>query len=246
MKAIILVAGRGTRLKPLTETCPKCLTEVNNKPILINALEILEKNNLSETILAVGYLKDKIKQRISNNFGKMKITYAENDIYNKTNNSYSLWLALEKLDLEENETLLILEGDVFFEPLLLSEFIKFPDKNSTIVEKYNPNLDGSFVELSNSRVIDWVHKSQRPEGYTIENKFKTVNIHKFDKNFLEFQIKPLLKQHIESEKGIWPIEFIMRGVVKKIPIRAFEIKNLKWFEIDDTNDLKIAEEIFKK
>ena len=132
MKAIILVAGRGTRLKPLTDTIPKCLTEVNGKPILFNALEHLEKNKIEETILVVGYLRDKIEERIGNFFGNMKITYVKNDIYDKTNTSYSLWLALK--DLLIDDSLLVLEGDVFFEEELLKRFgrLKYNIKKSIL------------------------------------------------------------------------------------------------------------------
>ena len=84
MKAIILVAGMGTRLKPLTNEIPKCLTEVNGKPILINMIENLEKRGIEETILLIGYLGEKIKEKIDNIFGNMKITYVENKIYDKT------------------------------------------------------------------------------------------------------------------------------------------------------------------
>ena len=87
----------------------------------------------------------------------MKITYIENEIYNTTNNSYSLWLALK--DLEINDYLLVLEGDVFFEEKLLRGFLNRGSLASTIVEKYNPNLDGSFVDIRQGRVIDWIHKS---------------------------------------------------------------------------------------
>ena len=105
-KAIILVAGRGQRLKPLTDKNPKCLIEINGKTILINTIDSLAENNLKEVILVVGYLKDKIKKTIGDNWKGMQITYFDNDLFQKTNNSYSLWLGIEGLD----ENLLILEG----------------------------------------------------------------------------------------------------------------------------------------
>lgn len=242
IKAIILIAGRGSRLKPLTDSVPKCLTEINGKTILENMLESLEREGVKESILVVGYMGDKIKEKIGDKFGRMNIKYVENEIYDKTNSSYSLWLALKNLDSE----ILILEGDVFFENELLARFLKSPSSNSIIVEKYGKELDGSFVEIKDKKVSDWIHKSRRSADFILEDKFKTVNVHKFDANFVNHILKPFLERHTKETNGAEPMEYIMQDIVKNNnEITAFETGNLKWFEIDDLNDLKIAEEIFK-
>lgn len=243
-KAIILVAGQGLRMRPLTNDIPKCLIGINKKPVLINTLQNLEQNNIKETILVVGYLKNKIKRAIEDRFGKMKITYVENDAYDKTNNSYSLWLAIKE---RFNEDLLLLEGDIFFENKLLKEFLADKRENLTIVEKYNPNLDGTFVGVGeDKRVLSWVHKKDRPKGFTLEDKYKTVNIHKFSAKFIKEWLKPILKKHIEETGGKEPIEFIFSEIIKnKAEIYAFDVQGTSWIEIDDIHDLKRAEEIFK-
>ncbi len=242
MRAIILAAGLGTRLKPLTDKAPKCLTEVNGKPILVNMLEALEKEGIKNTDIVVGYLADAIKNKIGSKFNTININYIENPIYDKTNSSYSLWLAVKHL----NEDILILEGDVFFEEALLSDLMR--NKNdSTVVEKYNPELDGSFVELKGNIVSDWIHKSRRKENFTKEDKFKTVNIHKFSKSFLNTYLLPTLSKHTEEKGGTEPIEYIMEDMVRNnAQIEAVVVNRKKWVEIDDTNDLKLAEAAFKK
>jgi choline kinase len=242
-KAIILIAGQGTRMRPLTYETPKCLIEINKKTILVNALENLEQNNIDEVILVVGYLKDKIKEAIGKKFGKMNIRYVDNDLYNETNNSYSLWLALKNF----NEDLLLLEGDIYFEEKLLREFLRDKRENLTIVEKYNPNLDGTFVEIREDKsVLKWIHKDDRQEGFTLKDKYKTVNIHKFSAAFIKERIIPILEKHIQETNGKEPIEFIFSELIKnKGEIYAFEISKEKWVEIDDANDLKRAKEIFK-
>ncbi len=245
MKAIILVAGMGTRLKPLTDNTHKCLTEVNGKAILSNALEKLQSIGVSESILVVGYLGDQIKGSMGDSFNGMKLSYVENPIYDRTNTSYSLWVAMK--DLEIPDTLLVIEGDVFFEGRILQEFLDDGFSTSTVVQKYNPNLDGSFVELSSGMVVDWIHKKVRAADFTIEDKFKTVNIHKFDRNFVGEILLPTLKEHVDSNEGREPMEYVMQDIVTKKggKIHAFEVGTHKWFEIDDVNELKIAEEIFK-
>ena len=242
-KAIILVAGPGTRLRPVTDNTPKCLIKLNDRPILVNALEILEKVGIEEVILVIGYLGEMIKEAIGQNVGKMKINYVENKIFDKTNNSYSLWLSVKDLD----EPLLILEGDVFFEDNLLEEFMQDPREDLTIVEKYNPDLDGTFVDIdSNNLVLSWTHKKNRPKNFKIENKYKTVNIHKVSSKFLIRWLKPTLKKLVDETGGKEPIETMFKDIIEKGgKINTFHTKGMKWFEIDDIKDLKKAKEIFK-
>lgn len=246
LKAIILVAGMGSRLKPLTNEKPKCLTEVNGIPILTNALTILANNNVKETVLVIGYLGDLLKEVIGDSFSNMKINYVENNIYNKTNTAYSLSKGLEAIG--QYESIFILEGDVYFENDLFSRMCIIEDKNLTALEKYNPNLDGSFVELNKAGfVVDWVHKKNRRSDYVVETKFKTVNIHRFDEAFVKEKLKPALDEQIEKYEGNVPMEDVMRVIVTKDSslVKGFEVSEYKWFEIDNINDLKIAEEIFK-
>ncbi len=241
-----MVAGLGTRLRPLTNDMPKCLTEVHGKAILDNALCVLEKAGVQKTTLVVGYLGHKIIERIGDAYGTMKIQYVENDMYDSTNTSYSLWLALKRM--KSDHSLLVLEGDVFFEKKLLIKFMSCGLPAATVVQKYNPQLDGSFVELNqNNVVIDWIHKTARQSLFRIERCFKTVNIHKFDSFFIEKHLIPVLDEHVEKKNSRSAIEFIFQDIVTRREglIRAFRVRDLKWFEIDDIHDLKIAEEIFK-
>lgn len=245
MKAIILAAGLGSRLKPLTDTVPKCLTEINGQPILVNALKNLESSGVTEVIVVIGYLKDKIQEKIGAAWGRMKISYVENEIYDKTNTSYSLWLGLKNVN---NEDIVLLEGDVFFEKKLLIEFLKSSSPNATTVEKYNPTLDGSFVALKENRVVDWIYKTKRPANFTIVDKFKTVNIHKFSASFVTEILKPTLQKHVEASQGSEPLEYVMQDIVtsKATSLKAFLADGMQWFEIDDLKDLEVAEKIFAK
>lgn len=121
MKALILVAGRGKRLKPLTDAAPKYLTEINRKPILINDLEILQRCGIREAIIVVGHLASKVKESIgNNNFKGMRIRFVENKIYGETNNIYSVWLTRNCLD----EDILLIEGGIVFEERIIRVFVR--------------------------------------------------------------------------------------------------------------------------
>lgn len=243
-EAIILAAGMGTRLKPLTLQNHKCLTEVNGTTILENALHNLENVGCNKVILVVGYLKDQIRNRIGNRFGNIQVIYAENDRYASTNTSASLKIGLEKLS--DHSEVVVLEGDVFFENRILAELLECTENNVTVLEKYNPNLDGTFAEIdADGYVTNWLHKSQRPENYILEDKYKTVNIHRFGLEFIEI-LTHHLNESLKEHAGKEPLENVMMRIVKSYPhlIKGMVLHGQKWVEIDDQNDLKLAERIF--
>ena len=111
-KAVILAAGFGTRLRPLTDLRPKPLVEVNGVSILHNALRNLEAVGVKDVTIVVGYRKDAIQYACGRQFGGLEISYVESTLFDKTGSAYSLWLAREAL-LRGDAYLL--EGDVFFE-----------------------------------------------------------------------------------------------------------------------------------
>lgn len=246
-EALILIAGMGTRLKPLTLKTHKCLTEVNGTPILENALQILKECGVSRVTLVVGYLQDQIQSRIGTDYQGMQIRYVVNNDFNTTSTSYSLCLGLDSL--ESYTQLYVLEGDVFFEKNLLDSLMDMPEENATALEPYRPELDGSFVELDEEKyVVDWVHKNSRPDNFVVQSKFKTVNIHKFSSSFVTLNLLPALRSSVSSCKGKESLEDVMMRLVRKNrrAIKGLVLNGQKWFEVDDLHDLKIAEKMFQK
>ncbi|MHA1293073.1 MAG: phosphocholine cytidylyltransferase family protein [Promethearchaeota archaeon] len=133
MQAIILAAGRGVRLSPITDKIPKCLVEINGIPFLINTLDALSTHKeINEVIIVIGYKKEMIKSLIGNSYKGLKIKYVENDIWDKTNNIYSLWMASDLI----KEDLILLEGDVFFEHKILDPIFNEKEKNIVLVATY--------------------------------------------------------------------------------------------------------------
>lgn len=245
MNAIILAAGMGTRLKPLTNTMPKCLTPINGISILENALRILDRCGISETIIVVGYSANAIIGSIGYKYRKMEIRYIENSIFQMTSTSYSLFLALENLTTDDFT--LIIEGDVFFEEDLLLALLDKKTDAITIVEKYNPILDGSMVQIEKKIVTDWIHKKSRYKGFVLTDKYKTVNIHLFSAKFITQYVIPITKEFITKNNGAnEPMEYIFQIIVRdqKLKICSMNANNYKWFEIDNYNDLVLAEKLF--
>ena len=246
-KAIILAAGMGTRLKPLTLKNHKCMTKVNGTPIIYNALSCLESIGVEEVEIVVGYLAEEIENTLGNSFNRIKLNYVLNDIYSETNTSYSLKLGLEKA--KNFDRLFVLEGDVFFSLALLKKIAEDSHHNVTLLEKYNAVLDGTFVEIGEAGyVVDWTHKSMREPNYTLEDKYKTINIHKFYRGFVDDILYPSIVETCRETEGKAPLENVMRVIVRgnKKAIYGLDSAGIKWFEIDDMKDLLVAEELFKE
>lgn len=243
-KVIILAAGKGTRLQPLTISKHKCLTEVNGTPILLNTLSILSQYSVAEIVIVVGYLGKQIKETVGTSYHSVPIKYVENEIYDTTNTSYSLWCGLQKLGYYNK--VLILEADVFFEAAVLHRLMKDSAPNATVLEKYNKRLDGTVVEVDECGfVVDWRHKTTQGQDFILSNKYKTVNIHRFSYEFVENELKEVVNRYVQDDKSA-PMESAMRELVtdNKRLIKGIQLDGEIWAEIDDENDLKYAELIF--
>ena len=120
MQAIILAAGFGQRLAPVTEDLPKALVEVNGHPLLVNALNLLSEFDIDEVIIVVGHLREKIIQRIGTVYKGMRITYVDNPRYRETNNVYSFYLTKDYI----RDDVIMLECDLFFDKPLLEKVVR--------------------------------------------------------------------------------------------------------------------------
>lgn len=243
MQAIILAAGMGSRLKKLTGELPKCLVPVNGKPMLINTLELLESRGITEVVLVVGYLKDKVYEAVGDRFGKMSITYVTNDIYDKTNNIYSLWLAKDKL----NKPTILLECDLFFGGDVIDKVLESRKECRVLVSKWEPFMSGTVVSVGRDGVIErLIPGSEQHSGFDFTDKYKTLNIYYFSDVFLKQYFVPNLDLYVKTQGTSSYYELVLGALIyiRNPKIHATIVDGLKWFEIDDEADLKRAEYSF--
>lgn len=245
MKAIILAAGMGSRLKRITKDKTKCMVEVNGESLIKRLLKQLEKYILEEIVIVTGYKEEILKNYINNLDIRTKIKFYNNDIYDKTNNIYSLGLVEEEL---VNNDILLIESDLIFEDKLIENVIKSSYKNLAVVSEYEPWMDGTCVKLDcENNVIDFI-SSQRFSFNEVENLYKTVNIYKLSKEFNQKYYIPFLKAYISSKGTNQYYESVFETLIKIIPneLKGLKTEGLKWYEIDDKQDLDIAESLFSK
>lgn len=243
MQAIILAAGMGRRLGEYTADNTKCMLEVNGIRLIDRMLAQLFDLELERVVIVIGYEGDKLKNYILQNYSGKPIVFVENKVYDKTNNIYSLWLAREYM--AESDTIL-LESDLIFEDNVLKSALTCKDRNVALISKYENWMDGTMVKIDENRnIINFVPKADFKYSDT-ESYYKTVNIYKFSKDFIVSHYLPFLDAYIRALGENEYYEQVLRvlTIIDKFGLKALPITGMNWYEIDDVQDLRIAETIF--
>lgn len=244
MQAIILAAGMGKRLRDLTKSNTKCMVPVNGVPLIDRLLEQLAHLDLKRVVLVVGYEAPKLIAHIGNRYAdRLKIEYVHNPIFDKTNNIYSLALASDKM--QEDDTLLI-ESDLIVDDALFQLIMKDPYPNLALVAKYQTWMDGTMVRIDDEHnIINFVPKKAFKYADT-DAYYKTVNIYKFSQEFSKNKYIPFLKAYCAALGNNEYYEQVLRVItfLDKSDLKALPIGPEKWYEIDDKQDLDIAEALF--
>lgn len=243
MQAIILAAGMGKRLGELTRNNTKCMIKVNGQTLIDRVIGQLMKLNINRVILVVGYKAENLKNYILSKNYNLKIEFIENEIYDKTNNIYSLALAKKKL--REDDTLLI-ESDLIFEDNILSGLINESCPNLALVAKYEPWMDGTMVSIDRENKITGLIPKKSFKYSDINNYYKTINIYKFSKKFSKDCYVPFLEAYSKAMGNNDYYEQVLKviTILDDVNLKALPIGEEKWYEIDDVQDLDIAETIF--
>ena len=244
MQAIILAAGMGRRLGEKTRENTKCMVEVNGIRLIDRLLGQLSGLKLNRVIIVVGYQGQKLIDYIGNRYDdKLKIEFAENPIYDKTNNIYSLSIVKEQL--QEDDTLLI-ESDLIFSDRFFPMILENPYPNLALVAKYESWMDGTMVRLDEEQhIVNFISKDAFDYG-DVDSYYKTVNIYKFSKDFLQQQYVPFLNAYTKAVGNNEYYENVLRiiSLLNSHNMKALPVGNERWYEIDDKQDLDIAEALF--
>ena len=234
----------GKRLGELTQNNTKCMVPVNGTPLIDRLLNQLKDFNLNRVVIVVGYEGQKLVDYIGNRYDEsLRIEYVFNPIYDKTNNIYSL--ALAKQQMEEDDTLL-LESDLIFDTSMLDLIVNDPFPNLALVAKYETWMDGTMVRIDeDNNIVNFVPKAAfRYED--VDKYYKTVNIYKFSKEFSKTKYVPFLDAYSTAVGNNEYYENVLRIIsfLNNKDLKAIPISSEKWYEIDDKQDLDIAEALF--
>ena len=243
MQAIILAAGMGKRLKDLTRDNTKCMVKVNGVTLIERLLRQLESHDLSRIVMVVGYEGKKLKDYIGTLSIRTPVVFVDNPVYDRTNNIYSL--ALAKQYLMDEDTLLF-ESDIIFEDSILDMLLQDPRETLAVVDKYEAWMDGTCVKITDDDDIEAFVPGKKLRYDEVDAYYKTVNIYKFSKQFSETYYVPFLEAYQSALGKNEYYEQVLRVItmLDDPAIKAVRLKGQRWYEIDDIQDLDIAESIF--
>lgn len=234
--ALLLAAGTGSRLQPLTHEAPKCLTEINGVPILEQQVRCLEQWGFERLVVVLGHMEDSIRDFLERCTSVLRIEYITNPIYRTTNNIYSLWVAREVV----REPFLLLESDLFFDSPLLGPMLW---EDSIAVSTIQPWMTGSTVELGQcGRVVSMHVGAGAKLG---SSSLKTVNIYSLSAATWR-DVSERLDRHITAGNVGDYYEIVFSELIAEgaISLRPVLFDPDRWYEIDTLVDLEEAERIF--
>ena len=274
MQAIILAAGMGRRLGDYTKDNTKCMVPVNGVKLIDRLLGQLAKQQLSRVIIVVGYKGKELREYIGKSWGQvfdvnsteswgqvldvnsfnqatcphdsrspLTIEFAENPVYDKTNNIYSLAIVKDKL--QEDDTLLI-ESDLIFSDRMIPMIVDNPYPNLALVAKYETWMDGTMVRLDDEQnIVNFISKDAFDYN-DVDSYYKTVNIYKLSRQFSQQKYVPFLDAYTKAVGNNEYYENVLRiiSLLNNHDMKALPIGGEKWYEIDDKQDLDIAEALF--
>ena len=225
-RAIILAAGVGSRLRPLTDDRPKCLLEVGGRMIVDHQLDTLGRYGITDVIVVVGYCGDQIRRHLGG-----RVRYIDNDRYERTNSLYSLWLARDELV----SGTLILNSDVLAPPLLFAQLLEAPALDAILVEQGDAfEAEDMKVMLEGSHVVDF-GKDLPPERAHAHN----VGVAKFSAEGASRLADCLERLVATGHENDWvPVAF--REFASHWSLTAVLTDGLPWIEIDYVSDLMRA------
>ena len=234
--ALLLAAGTGSRLQPLTHNAPKCLTEVNGVPILEQQVRCLEQWGFERLVVVLGHEGVQIREFLGSCVSDLKVSYIYNPQYRTTNNLYSLWLARKAIE----RSFLLLECDLFFEAGLLSGMLQ-PDK----IALASPQswMQGTTVTLDDFQRVAAFQlgggTSRDPLAY------KTVNIYSLSRSTWN-RMRRYLDAYVSSGRVNDYYEAVFHDMTVDGAFSAVAVSfdHGNWYEIDTLEDLSAAERLF--
>ena len=236
----------GKRLGELTQNNTKCMVKVNGVTLierLLQQLDNVKACKLERIVIVTGYEGQKLRDYVATLNVKTPVEYVDNPIYATTNNIYSLWLAKDYL---LNGDTLLFESDLIFEDAVIEKLLTNPYPSLALVSKYESWMDGTVVKLGENYEIDKFIPGTEFRYEECASYYKTVNIYKFSKQFSTTHYVPFLEAYSKALGNNEYYEQVLRVItlLDKPEIKALPLNGESWYEIDDVQDLDIAESIF--
>ena len=239
MKTIILAAGVGSRIRPLTDNCPKSLLNVGGRTILDMMLSHINACGMNEVVFVLGYLQNKIEDYVNEKFPDLDAVFLSNDRYAETNTGYSLMLAM---DVIQGSAFVKFDADVVFDQKILNSLMASKHENCLCMDR-NIDLDAEEIKVvieDQNRVIK-ASKSVDPSVAAGES----IGIEKIGSETATYLLSELRRMMANGDNHQEYYESAYERLIERhVPFHALDISGLSWTEIDTKDDLDKAQSIF--
>ena len=230
MKSIILAAGLGTRLRPITEKKPKCMVNVAGKSILQHQLEAYLTAGIEEIVVIAGYLGEQVEHLCSK---YEQVSVIQNPDYATTNNMYSLGLALKAADYSDG--FILSNGDVVYDPEIVESFVNL-DESYIAVDKGSYDQESMKIVVDQARVRDISKLIKEEEAFG-----NSIDLYRFTADTADRFIETVMNS-LEGDTNEWTEVALQRAIVNDvITMKPFDINGLNWVEVDNYDDLALAD-----
>jgi len=235
MKAVILASGEGKRLRPLTNSTPKILVQLGEKTILDHEIENLKSAGIKKILITTGPFEDKVIDHVNGKYPDLKTEFVRNPEYKTTNAIYSLWLAGNKI----SEDVILMHGDMVFDPALLMRLLESPEKNCVLVNrKLKPEKDFKAV------VAGGAVKKIGVEFFG-SNAYFLAPIYKFSLRDFRVWLKEIDMFVREGKTDLYA-ESAFNAVSDRIRLAPVYYESELCMEIDDRKDLLLARRLLSQ
>lgn len=239
IRAVILAAGLGTRLRELISEKPKCMVHVNGQPIIAWQIKALLHAGISEIFIVTGHHASVLREYLRAAFPELHPTFVHNGEYATTNNMYSLWLTRKFVD---NADLLFMNADVAFEPEVITRLIN-ADRTAVAVDEGSYNEESMKVVRRESDGLLTAISKQIDQIHALGSSIDVYYLKARDAQILYEECEKII--NVDGERKQWSEVALDRLMSSgRIGMRSVNISGLDWYEIDNPTDLAIAETLF--
>jgi len=245
MQALMLAAGMGCRMGDCTGALAKCMIRINGQTLLERTVEAIKLAGISKLVIVVGWRSTQLVKTIQSTITGIEFEFVYNSDYETTDNIYSLYLAREQLGCDDT---ILMESDLVFDKELLRTVVQCPARDIAVVSQYKPWMDGTVATVTEDGKISAFIEKQDIERQKANIYYKTVNIYKFSRCFLQQSYIPCMEEYIGTHGKSQYYEMVLKELTKagRLKLNAFILDALEWYEIDTIEDLARAASIFSR
>lgn len=226
-----------SRLRPLTDNTPKCLLNVGNRPLLQRSMDAIIKSGVKDFVIVTGYLHEMIEKFVAKQYGSsINVKFIHNNVFDSTNNIYSLWLARPEADGEE---FLLLDSDLLYDPQIVAKVLECNSKNVLTLIKHELGEEEMKVVTDANGSIKEISKTCSPAAAAGES----LGIEKIGKEYSAVLYKELEgmmnAEHLENK--FYELAF-ERLIPKGFTYSVLDVTEYFSCELDTVEDFENAKQ----